>query len=164
MKFVKKFTTTGSQFRCYAASSERFPAVRKMRWDNYRDMVMDKPIVLPKGAAYCRIHASGDFYSQDYFDRWLTVCNQNPFVRFWAFTKSIQFWVNRLGCIPNNLRLQASYGSKQDHLIEKYQLKFARVFKTKAEALASGLPIDTDDTYAMMGKQPFALVDNFAKK
>lgn len=30
-----KFTTTGTVFRCYAASAERFPGVRKSRWENF---------------------------------------------------------------------------------------------------------------------------------
>lgn len=118
---------------------------------------------MPKDARYVRVHAAGDFYSQSYFDQWLVVCQNNPKVNFWAFTKSIQFWVNRLKDIPPNLILQASVGSKQDELIQKYNLKFAKVFPTRAAAEVSGLPIDTDDYYAMQGSQSFALVDNFAK-
>jgi hypothetical protein len=33
-KETGKFNKIGTKFRCYAASSERFPAVRKSRWEN----------------------------------------------------------------------------------------------------------------------------------
>jgi hypothetical protein len=63
--------------------------------------------------------------------------------------------------IPPNFILQASRGGKKDHLIEEYGLKSATVFRTLAEALQSGLPIDVDDTYACSNQGSFALVDNF---
>ena len=161
-----KFNTIGTKFRCYAASAERFPAVRESRWNNFEAMARGEDIVLPKNATHVRIHSSGDFFSQKYFDKWLEVCRNNSKVKFWAFTKSIQFWVNRLGKIPKNLTLQASKGSKQDNLIDKYNLKYAEVFTDIKKAKESGLPIDVDDTYAMSGKQSFALLDNnkYSKK
>ncbi len=156
-----KFNRIGNEFRCYAASAERFPGVRESRWKNFEEIKRGDPIIIPPKATHVRIHGSGDFFSQEYFDQWLQVARDNPNVLFWAFTKSIQFWINRLGQIPKNFTLQASYGSLQDDLIEKYNLKFAKVFTDKEEALKSGLPIDTDDTYAMTGTQSFALLDNF---
>jgi len=165
-----KFNTIGKVFRCYAASSERFPGVRESRWNNFEEVKQllkeKKDLEIPKEATHIRIHSSGDFFSQEYFDMWLRVCRKNPNVKFWAFTKSIQFWVNRLDEIPSNLTLQASKGSFQDDLIEKYNLKFAQVFGDIEEARKSGLPIDTDDSYAMNGNQSFALLDNskYSKK
>ena len=156
-----KFDIIGKVYRCYAAPAERFPGVRKSRWNNYLYVLKYKTIEIPKNATHIRIHSSGDFFTQWYFDMWLDIASKNPKVTFWAFTKSIQFWVNRINEIPDNLTLQASKGSKQDDLIEKYNLKFAQVFMSKEEALKSKLPIDYDDTYAMTGKQSFALLDNF---
>jgi len=159
-----KFDTTGDVFRCYAASAERFPAVRESRWTNFEDVLAGKPIEVPEDATHVRIHSSGDFFNQKYFDTWLDVCRENLQVVFWAFTKSIQFWVNRINEIPENLTLQASYGSIQDDLIEKYNLKYAKVFTDKEEALRTGLPIDIDDSLAMSGTQSFVLLDNFKYK
>jgi len=156
-----KFDIIGKKFRCYASSSERFPNVRESRWKNYEDVLAGKEIEVPKNATHIRIHGSGDFFSQAYFDQWLEVCRKNPDKKFWAFTKSVEFWVNRLGEIPENLTLQASRGSYQDDLAKKHNLKYAEVFTSLEEAEASGLPIDTDDTYAMDGNQSFALLDNF---
>jgi len=158
-----KFDIIGEKFRCYASSSERFPAVRKHRWDNFRDVLSGKEIVVPKEAKFVRIHASGDFFSQKYFDSWLDACKKNPNVRFWAFTKSVQFWVNRLNEIPSNLILQASKGGFQDELIDQYNLKYAEVF-SDINKIPKGIPIDTNDDYARDGTQSFALLDNFKFK
>ena len=155
-----KAKRTGGKIRCYASASERFPAVRESRWKNFEYVKNGSKIQVPKEATHVRIHGSGDFFSQEYFDHWLDVCKENPNVNFWAFTKSIMFWVNRINNIPSNLTLQASKGSMQDYLIEKYNLKYAEVF-TDIKDVPQGIPIDTDDTLAMSGNISFALLDNF---
>jgi len=156
-------------FRCYAAQNERFPTTRDMRWRNF-DAVRNAEVneiaslittALPKNAKRVRIHGSGDFFNQKYFDAWLELCRLHTDVLFWAFTKSVELWVNRLDQIPDNLILQASWGGREDELIELHNLKFAQVFKTVDQALESGLPIDVDDYYACTNNGSFALVDNF---
>ena len=92
-KETGKFDTVGKKFRCYAATSERFPAVRNSRWENFNDVKNGKPINIPKDATHIRIHGSGDFFSQEYFDMWLEICRNNSKIKFWAFTKSIIFWI-----------------------------------------------------------------------
>jgi hypothetical protein len=158
-----KFINTSTSFRCYAASSERFPAVRKNRWDNFDAVKAGEMPKMPKDACRVRIHASGDFFSQDYFDRWLNVAAHNSGVLFWAFTKSIRYWLNRIKDVPINLKLQASYGGKDDHLIAENGLKYAKVFRSESDAIASGLPIDRNDFYAARSMGNFALVDNFSR-
>ena len=103
---------------------------------------------------------SGDFYSQDYFDMWLQICRDNPNVEFWAYTKSLNYWVNRLNEIPNNLTLTASRGGKHDNLIERHDLKNVEIIKTKDQA--KGRPIDTCDDQARLPNVNFCLLDNFA--
>ena len=155
------------RFRCYAAAAERFPAVRDARWRNLEAIKRSKDIVglinpaIPKKADRIRIHGSGDFFKQSYFDAWVEIARLNPDKLFWAFTKSVEFWVKRLNVMPSNFIMQASRGGKQDHLIELHGLKCATVFRTLPEALQSGLPIDIDDTYACSNQGSFALVDNF---
>jgi hypothetical protein len=155
------------EFRCYAAAAERFPAVRDARWKNLELVKASKDVIslimphIPKKANRIRIHGSGDFFKQSYFDAWLEIARLNPDKLFWAFTKSVQFWVKRINDIPPNLILQASRGGKKDHLIEEHGLKSATVFRTLAAAKASGMPIDTDDHYACTNQGSFALVDNF---
>lgn len=158
------------EFDCYAARLERFPNVRERRWENFElikklrskeKIVSELMGAIPKTANRIRIHGSGDFYNQVYFDAWLEVCKKNPNILFWAFTKSVRLWVNRINDIPSNLILQASKGGKEDDLIHKYDLKSATVFRTVEEAKLSGMPIDTDDYYACNNEGSFALVDNF---
>ena len=115
------------EFLCYSAVTERFPSVRARVWANF-DAIRGKnkyqikfvlSCCLPPKAKLVRIHSGGDFFSQEYFDAWLMFIKSNPTVRFWAFTKSVDFWVKRLDRIPPNLELQASYGGRHDHLIEE---------------------------------------------
>ncbi len=114
-----KFDVTKGAYRCYAASAERFPAVREHRWKNFELVKNGGKPQIPKDCNAIRIHASGDFFNQKYFDLWLEFARENPSVEMWAYTKSLNYWVNRLGNIPKNLILTASYGGKQDDLIEK---------------------------------------------
>ena len=153
-----KFSNESSAFRCYAASAERFPGVRNHRWTNF-DYVKNGGVPeLPPKCNAVRIHASGDFFSQDYFDMWLQVCRDNPTVEFWAFTKSLPYWIKRIDSIPSNLVLTASCGGKHDNLIKEYDLK--NVVVIKSTDLANGLPIDTNDDYARLPNVNFCLLDN----
>lgn len=156
------------EFVCYAAVTERYPSVRKRYWANFdavrgktAEQVAEVLECLPKKAKRVRIHTDGDFFSLAYFDGWLEFIRSRPGVQFWAFTKSVPFWVARLGEIPENLELQASYGGKYDHLIEEYGLKSARVVYSRAEAEARGLQIDDGDRLAAFPGPSFALLENF---
>jgi len=157
-----KFDNKSKAYRCYSAMQERFPAVRNHRWANF-DFLRDggKPEI-PKKAEAVRIHMSGDFYSQDYFDMWLDICYENPKIEFWAYTKSLKYWVKRINEIPDNLILTASKGGRNDNLIDEYNLKNVEIIKTKEDA--KGKPIDTCDDQARIPNVNFCLLDNFAKK
>ena len=146
-------------FRCYAASMEaRHGSVRRSRWHNYdcllacgskREMtrlILDSLTIF---AGYVRIHDSGDFFSQQYFDAWLEVARQRPRTHFYAYVKALPFWVRRLdevgtgykaGDIPN-LVLTASYGGSRDELIERHGLRYARVVHSEAQAEELGLEL-----------------------
>jgi len=166
--------TNGPQqtFKCYSAVTERFPGVRKRCWANFRavqkkdadEVFKTLQKIWPARAQFVRIHAGGDFFSQDYFDGWLQVCRAHPSVRFWAFTKSLTYWLARLDDIPANLNLQASYGGRHDALIEQHGLKYALVVYSAAEAAERGLAFDTDDLMAAYGSESFALLENFTQQ
>ena len=141
---------------------ERFPAVREHRWQNFDFLRKGGKPVLPAKAKAVRIHMSGDFYSQDYFDMWLQICKENPNVEFWAYTKSLNYWVNRLHVIPENLILTASRGGKYDELIDQYNLKNVEIIKSPEQA--NGRPIDICDDQARLPNVNFCLLDNFVKK
>lgn len=162
-----KIVMTGSGYRCYAAVAERFPSVRESRWANYRyvreHLKTDHPFPVPSRATHVRVHGSGDFFNQAYFDRWCVTAAAHPDVHFWAFTKSINYWVASMDKVPSNFVLQASRGSKHDHLIDQHGLKCAEVFH-RLEDVPAGMPIDFDDTAAMHPGPSFALLENFSNR
>jgi len=159
-----KFENKSNAYRCYAASAERFPSARNARWNNFDLVKSGQKPILPKGAKAIRIHASGDFFNQSYFDLWIDIANENPDVEFWAYTKSLKYWVQRLGIIPSNLELTASYGGRNDELIAQHDLKFVKIYKSKNDVF-DGIPIDTNDDCARNKIiREFALIDNYTKE
>lgn len=154
-----KFDIKRGQYKCYAASPERFPGVREHRWKNYETVIAGVKPVIPKDCKAIRIHASGDFFNQKYFDMWLEIAKENPDIEIWAYTKSIRYWVNRIDDIPKNLILTASYGGREDHLIEAHGLKNVRVYPNY-ESVPSDRPVDNNDDWARKPNVNFALLDN----
>ena len=151
-----------AKFRCFAATSELISkAARVKRWYNLdsikecktsqeiADLIIasfeadKKAIVAPK----VRVHSSGDFFNQMYFDAWMIVANTMPEKTFYAYTKSFKYWVARLDSIPANFHLNASRGSKNDELIEQYNLKNVEIVFSEEEAIKKGLEIDHDDSH-----------------
>lgn len=156
-----------TKFRCFAASQEvLFTNTYKARAHNLEalkgkssaemaEIINDS---LPKKAKIIRIHVSGDFFSQAYFDAWTTVARANPSRLFYAYTKSLKFWVMALPYIPVNFVLTASVGGKFDKLIDIWNLRYAKVVYSEQEAANLGLQIDHDDTLAMTPAGNFALL------
>ena len=155
--------------RCFSASDEsRSPQARTQRWYNFDllrhhehyslDMSSLIQQSIPDDAEVIRIHVAGDFYNQRYFDGWLDVARMMPHIRFYAYTKSIQYWVNRLESIPSNLSLNASLGGRQDYLAYRYKLKTAKIVWSPEQAERDNLEIDHDDSHALFGDKSFALL------
>jgi hypothetical protein len=160
-----KSTTT----RCFSATEEvAFPSVynqRKHNFDLLRACKTEDEIYqlldfsIRKSFDPFRIHVGGEFYNQMYFDAWLRFASDNPYRIFYAYTKSIPYWVNRIGDIPDNFSLTASYGGRSDFLIKKYNLKSAVIVNHPEEARELGLEIDTDDSHAVANdNNSFALL------
>ena len=176
--------TTGSKirdgkntkYRCFAATDEhRFKKnVGEPRWNNFdlikntiKDFGVDAAAELINTSienspasvdAVFRIHVGGDFFSQEYFDAWVKVANMNPDRIYYTYTKSIPFWIKRLGSIPDNFQLNASLGGKYDDMVEEYGLKTAKVVFSVEEAESLGLEIDTNDDLAWSQDESFALL------
>lgn len=164
------------RFRCYSAMMEAaFPALRRLREHNtnllrykyptFEGMVDLIQRSLPIHARYIRIHVGGDFFNQIYFDAWLETAKRNPSIVFYAYTKSLRYWVARLNEIPDNFRLTASRGGYWDNLIEEYNLRSAEVVFSESEANIRGLEIDHDDSHAYGDTmESFALLLHGAQK
>lgn len=156
-----------SLFRCYRASIEAaFKNLRLNAWDNFDALKACKTKLamfnllranIIEGDLY-RLHSGGDFFSQAYFDAWLTMANHFPDRIFYAYTKALPFWVKRLESVPSNFRLNASYGGTHDHLIALRNLKSVTVVNSQEEANQLGLLIDHDDSLAWKQNKSFALL------
>lgn len=155
-------------FRCFAASMEWNSAVRTSRWRNFellkakslQDMAHLIDASLPKETPIIRIHVSGDFFSETYFQAWLMVAANNPDITFYAYTKSLHFWVANMKTVKAvpNFRLVASEGGRWDHLIKEHGLRSAKVVLDPREAEVLGLAIDHDDSHAYGSEESFALL------
>lgn len=164
-----------TKFRCFSATQEVvYGAVYDQRRHNFETIKALMRVVptadragavatliqqsLPLKATIIRIHVAGDFFLKEYMKAWLIVAANNPGITFYAYTKSVHFWVELMAEIPSNLKLNASKGGKFDHLIATHNLKFAEVVYTEQEAIDKGLEIDHDDSHAFLQDKSFALL------
>ena len=135
---------------CYAQKGNyKYPSVIKGLNNRYElsktaDFVpkMNATIILER-PTHVRIHDSGDFYSPTYLQKWLDIATQNTNVIFYAYTKSIKFFIDGLK-LPKNLKIIFSEGSKTDNLINVNKHRHARIFKSKELLNAAGY-IDASD-------------------
>ena len=159
-----------TEFRCFSASQEvQYTNVynsRKHNFDllrkkNHAEMVSLINGSLPENAGIVRIHVAGDFFSLPYMHAWYEVAMLNPSVLFYAYTKSLRFWVGGINELPilHNFVLTASYGGTHDHMINEFNLRSAKVVFSEAEAAELGLEIDHDDSHAA---KPTLRDDSFA--
>lgn len=103
------FRTPSCEKSCYARKAERvYPQVLPSRERNYiesleNDFTENMIFTLEnelKSKKYIgkkvifRIHESGDFYSQEYSNKWVEIVKHFPGVTFLAYTKSIVFFPN----------------------------------------------------------------------
>lgn len=80
---------------CFAAKAEyQYPQAKASRERNYQasgdcgfvDSIVR--ITEKSGKSLVRIHESGDFYSQEYADKWAEIAKRLPNVFFYCYTKS----------------------------------------------------------------------------
>ena len=157
-----------TQFRCFSATTEAYSeTTRAQRWHNFDilrhlgcdDMVELINASLPRDCDICRVHVGGDFFNQRYFDAWMEVARLHPSTTFYAYTKSLPYWVARHdGGIPVNFVLTASRGGRMDGLIDEVGLKVAEVVFSLEEAEEKGLPVDHDEYHAINNVGNFALL------
>lgn len=156
-----------TQFRCFSATQELvYPGVYNLRRDNFDtirntdDKFSALNSAIPEDLGICRIHVGGDFFSYSYMMAWAMVAINNPDILFYAYTKSLKFWVRSklfFNSIPNFV-LTASIGGRHDALINQYNLRTAKVVYHPND---TSLEIDHDDSHAAIPekrRQNFALL------
>lgn len=166
----KLITGPKAEFRCFSATQENiFKATRAQREYNFNTLrklktvdemadLINRSLPAYDKSPIIRIHVAGDFFSQTYFDAWLQVARNNPERLFYAYTKSLPYWLKRDTEIPVNLRMTASEGGKRDDLIIEHGLKYAKVVEHQSVAEELNLPIDHTDSLAYASGESFALV------
>lgn len=165
-----------TKFRCYSASQEtQYNAVYATRARNTEIMrsalsqleifniLVEGIKNLPRNMNGLRIHESGDFFSSDYLKAWIDVCNHYPDIRFYAYTKALPFLLKYSNEVldTENLNITLSRGGMRDDLIPTLKQKGffeAIVVFSVQEALEKNLPIDNDDSHALLGGEDFALL------
>ena len=158
-----------NEFRCFSASQEaQYTNVynaRKHNFDTLRNVTdattMAHLLVkaMPENLGICRIHVAGDFFNRNYMKAWVMVARANEDRLFYAYTKSLKYWLDIVDDIPYNMVMTASYGGRDDHLIATKGLRSATVVFSEAEADRLGAEIDHDDSHAA---QPSLRNDSFA--
>jgi len=150
-----------TEFRCFSASQEaQYPNVydsRKHNTDLLRPLKTVEEMAdlidlsLPSyEPCIIRIHVGGDFFNSLYFRAWMEVAKRHPHIIFYAYTKSLPFWIkerDNAGKLPNFV-LTASFGGWKDDLIPLHKLRSAKVVFSEAQAAELSLEIDHDDTHA----------------
>ena len=71
--------------------------------DNFVDRVCAEISRVRKSFSFFRVHASaGEFYSQEYVDKWYSIAKRNPDTVFYAYTKRVKdFNFEDLSSLPN---------------------------------------------------------------
>ena len=151
------------KFRCFSASQEAtFPNVYKKRKANFDILRIGQSSyeiasgiadVMPANLGICRIHVAGDFFNQRYFRAWHLVAEWYPDRLFYAYTKSLNFWVEDREHLPKNMVLTASRGGRLDHMIDEHNLRESVVVYSEQQADDLGLVIDHDDSHAAIPSQ-----------
>ena len=156
----------GCQKYCYAQKGNytRFPIVQELmekkyllsKQDNFNTLINTE--IQKKKPTHIRIHDSGDFYSPLYLQKWVDIANDNKDVIFYAYTKSIKFFVEGF-TVPTNLKIIFSEGSKRDDLINVNIHRHARIFKTSNELKAAGyIDASANDLQAITDNKKVGLI------
>ena len=171
----KRYLTDGkvTLFRCFSASQEAvYTESYNMRLRNFETLRQAKTTsamldclteALPARAGVVRLHVAGDVFSPHYFEALTELARLNPDVLFYAYTKSIRYWIADRARVRrlNNFVLTASYGGRDDDLIKRHRLRYAKVVLSTYQARQERLPIDHDDSHAadpVRSGQSFALL------
>ena len=148
---------------CYARSGTyNFSNVKAAHTKNL-ELILDNPIGWKnrlkeelktkryQGGKSVRIHDSGDFFSDAYFELWLDIITDNPDVFFYAYTKEVAM-VKRYE-LPKNFVIIFSMGGMQDHLVDKENDRHADVFPS-LEALQEAGYTDQEESDLLAATLP----------
>ena len=149
-------------FRCYAASIEsRFKNSRLAHWHNFdllknldeKSMVELINSSIKKNVKIVRIHSSGDFFSQDYFNAWVKVASMNQDITFFGYTKIVDY-VKAIK--PSNFKLVYSMGGLMDNQVDN-SIPTCKVVEYSEDSLCKSKDFSHEDFYFIMAEKSFTL-------
>lgn len=174
------------EFECYAAKAERFRhSSRNLHWRNYdklrvikdnaaamTELIMASLPKLAKGfykLYVVRIHSSGDFFNEKYYQAWKNVAAQTPGTLYYGYTKILDYVLDDK---PENFHLIYSYGGKDDSRRDEIaaagtHVPTCYVISDPAQAAEMGLPIacpknggvaETNDIIYIVNQESFCLM------
>jgi len=101
-----------------------------------------------------RIHDSGDFYSLEYFNKWIRIMSYfgtDERVTFYAYSKQVKM-IKEYGNLPTSFRVIYSFGGKEDRYIDTDNDFHSMVFESVVELGVAGYSDGThDDLVAAVG-------------
>ena len=109
-----------------------------------------------------RIHDAGDFYSQEYYNKWCDIARAMPDRIFYAYTKTLtlDLYTNK----PANFRLIQSLGGIHDKLVDMSRAH-SRIFSSDDARIAAGyVDGNVNDIPAIEGIVNIGLVYHGVKK
>jgi hypothetical protein len=82
-----------------------------------------------------RIHDSGDFYNQEYFNKWNLIAMALPHIIFYAYTKTLDMsiWEGK----ADNIKITQSLGGKHDNLVN-LAMPHSRIFSDDEARINAG--------------------------
>lgn len=99
---------------CYALKSQRqYKNAYAYRMRNYEASKLDTFVsdIDLKKCSIIRVHESGEFYSQEYIDKWVEIAKNYPTTIFYAYTKRLNdFDFLKLEALPNFVLHNSLYG------------------------------------------------------
>lgn len=87
------YKTADCEKYCYARRGN-FVFIEKYLQQNYYESLQDNFVericgqIMFQQIKWVRIHASGDFYSQEYVDKWIQIAKRSPKTKFLAYTRN----------------------------------------------------------------------------
>ena len=107
---------------CYSLREQkRYPSIvtpRTARYaaslqSDFTDRIIEEIKSIKNPFTAFRIHASSEFYSQPYIDKWTTIAQTLPHIRFYAFTKRLRdFDFSALMSLPNVVIIDSLKGNR----------------------------------------------------
>lgn len=113
------------------AFEKRYEATKREDFIEVMQKELDR-----KKPAYVRVHDSGDYYSEAYLQKWLTIAKNNPHIRFYSYTNSVAMLKGAI--LPDNYDIIFSDSGKQKHLIDPATDRHTKIFKSYEDLYSEG--------------------------